>query len=113
MNKAELIKSMAEKSGLTQKQADAALDGFIETIKETLAKGEDISLVGFGSFDVQERAARTGRNPATGEEIQIAASKAPRFKAGKALKDAIPQPEAPKPLKAEEPKKAAKKITKK
>ena len=104
MNKAELIKSIAEKSGLTQKQADVALDGFIETVKETLAKGEDISLVGFGSFDVQERAARTGRNPATGEEIQIAASKAPRFKAGKALKDAIPQPET---------KKAAKKATKK
>jgi len=113
MNKAELIKSIAEKSGLTQKDADAALDGFIETIKETLAKGDTVTLVGFGSFDVQERAARTGRNPSTGEEIQIAAAKAPRFKAGKAFKDAIPQPEAPKPVKAAEAKKATKKTTKK
>ena len=113
MNKSELIKAIAEKSGLTQKDADAALNGFIDTVKETLAKGEDVTLVGFGSFDIQERAARTGRNPSTGEEIQISASKSPRFKAGKAFKDVIPQPEAPKPLKAEEVKKATKKTTKK
>lgn len=112
MNKAELIKSIAEKSGLTQKDADAALNGFIETIKETLAKGEDVTLVGFGSFDIQERAARTGRNPSTGDEILIAASKAPRFKAGKAFKDAILQPEAPEPIKATSSKTATKKNTK-
>lgn len=96
MNKAELIKAIAEKSGLTQTQSNAALDGFIDTVKETLANGEDIVLVGFGTFDVQDRAARTGRNPSTGDEIQISASKAPRFKAGKGFKDAIPQPDANK-----------------
>ena len=87
------LKVKIHKSGLTQKQSEDALNGFIDTVKETLANGEDIALVGFGSFDVQERAARTGRNPSTGEEIQIAASKIPRFKAGKGFKDAIPQPE--------------------
>ena len=115
MNKAELVKSIAAKSGLTQKQADSALDGFIETIKETLANGEDVTLIGFGTFDIQERAARTGRNPGTGEDIQIAASKSPRFKAGKGFKDAIPQPQVKnvEAVKVEEPKKPAKKASKK
>lgn len=96
INKSELIKSIADKSGLSQKQSEMALNGFIETVKETLAKDMTISLIGFGSFDIQERNARTGRNPSTGEEIQIPASKLPRFRAGKGLKDAIPQPQVKK-----------------
>lgn len=107
MNKTELIKSMAEKSGLTQKDSAAALEAFIITVQESLANNESISLVGFGTFDIQERAARTGRNPSTGEEIAIAAAKLPKFKAGKGLKDAIPQPEVKKETKKEaKPKKA-------
>lgn len=114
MNRLELVRSMAEKSGLTHKQSDDALNSFIDTVKETLAKGDGVSLIGFGSFEVQERIARTGRNPATGDEIQIAASKVPRFKAGKGLKDAIPQPEAntAKEPKTITPKKPAKKAVK-
>ena len=89
MNKSELIVAIAEKSGLTKKDSEKALKAFEEAVTEELKKGGKVQLVGFGSFDVAERAARTGRNPQTGEEISIPASKAPRFKVGKALKDAI------------------------
>ena len=89
MNKSELIAKIAEKSGLNQKDAGKALDGLTQAVSDALANGEDVTLVGFGTFSVKERAARTGRNPQTGEEIQIAASKVPSFKAGKALKDAV------------------------
>ena len=89
MNKTELVAAMAEKAGLSKKDAEAALKAFTETVEEELKKGEKIALVGFGTFEVSERAAREGRNPQTGETMQIAASKAPKFKAGKALKDAI------------------------
>lgn len=89
MNKSELIAAMAEKSGLTQADAGKALNAFCEAVGETLANGGDVQITGFGGFGISERAARTGRNPQTGETIQIAASKAPKFKAGKALKDAV------------------------
>ena len=89
MNKTELIDSMAAKTGLTKKNAEAALNAFVETVSEELTKGEKVSLVGFGTFEVSERAERTGRNPQTGETMKIAASKAPKFKAGKALKDQV------------------------
>ncbi|MBQ7288390.1 MAG: HU family DNA-binding protein [Clostridia bacterium] len=89
MNKTELISAIAEKSGLSKKDADKALAAFIETVTTTLKAGDKIQLVGFGNFEVRERGARTGRNPQTKETIQIPASKAPVFKAGKALKDAI------------------------
>ena len=89
MNKTELVTAMADQAGLTKKDAEAALKAFVDVITEGLKNGEKISLVGFGTFDVAERAAREGINPATGKKIQIAASKAPKFKAGKALKDAV------------------------
>ena len=89
MNKAELNNVIAENASLTKKDATAALDVTIKAITDSLAKGEDVSISGFGSFTVRERAAREGRNPMTGETIQIAASKVPAFKAGKALKDAV------------------------
>ena len=89
MNKTELIASMAEKSQLTKKDAEAALKAFIETVKEELANKGKIQLIGFGTFETRERAAREGRNPATGEAMQISAARAPKFKAGKALKDMI------------------------
>ena len=89
MNKTELVAAMAEKAGLSKKDAEAALKAFTETVEEELKKGEKIALVGFGTFEVSERAAREGRNPQTGEPMTIAASKSPKFKAGKALKDAI------------------------
>ncbi|MCI7789559.1 MAG: HU family DNA-binding protein [Lachnospiraceae bacterium] len=89
MNKTELIDAMASKTGLTKKNAEAALNAFVETVSEQLAKGDKISLVGFGTFEVAERAEREGRNPQTGETMKIAASKAPKFKAGKALKDSV------------------------
>ncbi len=89
MNKTELIDSMAAKTGLTKKNAEAALNAFVETVSEELTKGEKVSLVGFGTFEVSERAEREGRNPQTGETMKIAASKAPKFKAGKALKDQV------------------------
>ena len=89
MNKTELVAAMAEKAGLSKKDAEAALKAFTETVAEELKKGEKIQLVGFGTFEVSERAAREGRNPSTGATMTIAASKAPKFKAGKALKDAI------------------------
>ena len=89
MNKNELISAVAEKSGLSKKDAAAALDSVIAAISEFLAQGEKIQLVGFGTFEVKERAARSGKNPRTGEAVEIPASKAPVFKAGKALKDAV------------------------
>lgn len=89
MNKSELVSAIATKADLSKKDAEAALKAFTEVVAEELVKGEKIQLVGFGTFEVSERAARTGRNPQTGKEMKIAASKAPKFKAGKALKDAV------------------------
>ena len=89
MNKAELIQAVVAKSGLSKKDAEAALAAVIESVTEALKAGEKVALVGFGTFAVKARAARTGKNPQTGEAIQIPASKVPAFVAGKALKDAI------------------------
>ena len=89
MNKTELVAAMAEKTELSKKDAEAALKAFTDVVSEELKKGEKIQLVGFGTFEVSERAARQGVNPATGEKIQIAASKAPKFKPAKALKEAV------------------------
>lgn len=89
MNKTELVGALAKASGMTQKDVTTVLELLIETIGKTLKKGEDITLVGFGTFKVGKRAARTGRNPKTGAPIQIKASKVPQFKAGKNLKEAI------------------------
>ena len=89
MNKAELVAAVAEKAEISKRDAEAAVKAFTDVIEEELKKGEKIQLVGFGTFEVSERAERIGRNPQTKEEIKIPASKAPKFKAGKALKDAI------------------------
>ena len=89
MNKADLVAAMAEKAGVSKKDAEASLKAFTDVVAEELKKGEKIQLVGFGTFEVSERAARTGRNPQTGAEMTIAASKAHKFKAGKALKDSL------------------------
>ncbi len=89
MNKADLIESIANSADLSKASAGRALDAAIESITKALQKGDTITLVGFGTFSVRNRAARMGRNPRTGEEIQIKASKVPGFKPGKALKDAI------------------------
>ena len=89
MNKTDMIAAISDKTGLTKKDAEKALKAFTDTVAEELAKGGKVQIVGFGTFEVSERAAREGRNPHTGEAMQIAASKAPKFKAGKALKDAI------------------------
>ena len=89
MNKAELVAAVAERTELSKKDAEKALKAFVDVVAEELKKGEKIQLVGFGTFEVSERAAREGRNPANGQPMQIAASKAPKFKAGKALKDVI------------------------
>lgn len=89
MNKNELISVVAEKSGFSKKDAATALESVVAAISESLEKGEKIQLVGFGTFEVKERAARTGKNPRTGEVVEIAAAKVPSFKAGKALKDAV------------------------
>ena len=89
MNKAELVAAVAAKTGDTKKSAESNVNAFIEVVKEALKGGEKIQLVGFGSFEVRKRAARKGRNPQTKEEIKIPASKAPVFKAGKALKDLV------------------------
>ena len=87
MNKTELVAAMAEQTNLSKKDAEAALKAFIDEVSEELKKGEKVQLVGFGTFEVSERAAREGRNPQTGETMEIKASKTPKFKAGKALKD--------------------------
>ena len=89
MNKTELIAVVAEKAELSKKDAEKAIKAFTEAVSEELVKGGKIQLVGFGTFEVSERAAREGRNPLTGEKITIAASKNPKFKAGKALKDMV------------------------
>ncbi len=89
MNKAEIISSIADHAELSKADAGRALDAIIEVVKKALKKGDSVSLVGFGTFAVRKRAARTGRNPRTGATIKIKASKIPAFKAGKALKDAI------------------------
>ena len=89
MNKTELVVAMAEKTELSKKDAEKALKAFTDVVAEELAKGEKIQLVGFGTFEVADRPAREGRNPKTGETMKIAASKAPKFKAGKALKDVV------------------------
>ena len=86
MNKADLIAAIAAKTGDTKKVAEASVNAFVDVVTETLKKGDKVQLVGFGSFEVRKRAARKGRNPQTKEEIKIPASKAPVFKAGKALK---------------------------
>lgn len=89
MNKSELITAIAAKTELSKKDSEKVLKAFVEVVTEELAEGGKLQLIGFGTFDVAERTAREGRNPQTGEPMQIPASKAPRFKAGKALKDAV------------------------
>lgn len=89
MNKTELVVAMADQAGLSKKDAEKALKAFVDVVSEELKKDGKVQLVGFGTFEVSKRAAREGRNPQTGEVMSIAASKAPKFKAGKALKDLI------------------------
>ncbi|PYG86675.1 DNA-binding protein HU-beta [Ruminiclostridium sufflavum DSM 19573] len=89
MNKSDLINSIASKSGLNKKNSEAALNAFISSVEDTLKAGDKVTLVGFGTFEVRERAERKGRNPQTKQEITIPASKAPVFKAGKGLKDTV------------------------
>jgi DNA-binding protein HU-beta len=89
MNKSELIDAIADSANLSKADAGRALDGLVSAVTKALKKGDTVSLVGFGTFSVRKRAARTGRNPRTGETIKIKASKNPAFKAGKALKDAV------------------------
>lgn len=90
MNKSELIDAIATKAeGVTKADITKVVNGFTEVVGEAMTRGDDVILVGFGTFSVKERAARTGRNPRTGEELQIAASKVPSFKAGKGLKDSV------------------------
>ena len=89
MNKSELVKAISEKSGSTIRDTEKFLDSFVETITESMKKGDDVTLVGFGTFSVANRAERIGRNFKTGKNIQIPASKSVKFKAGKTLKDAV------------------------
>lgn len=89
MNKTELINAIAERAELTKPQAKAALEAFIDTVNTALTNDEKVQIVGFGSFEIKDRPARTARNPRTGESVEIEASKAPVFKAGKTLKDAV------------------------
>ena len=89
MTKAELVVNVAEKAGLGRKEAEKAVTAFIETVRQALIEGDKVQLIGFGTFENRERGARTGRNPRTGETIEIAPSKLPSFKAGKALKEAV------------------------
>lgn len=89
MNKTELVAAVAEQAGLSKKDAEAAVKAFTDVVSDALKKGDKIQLVGFGTFEVSERAAREGRNPKTGESMKIEACKTPKFKAGKALKDAV------------------------
>ena len=92
MNKSDLAVALAKKTQLSKKDAEKAISGIIDVITETMTKGEKVQLIGFGTFDVKSRPARVARNPRTGEELNIAASKAPTFKAGKALKDQVNTP---------------------
>ena len=89
MNKTELIAAIAEQAEISKKDAEKALKAFVDVVTEQLKEGDKVQLVGFGTFEVSERAAREGRNPQTGKTMKIAACKAPKFKAGKALKDAV------------------------
>ena len=89
MTKPELVSAMSEKTGVSKKDAAASIDAFVEIISDVLKHGDKLQLVGFGTFEVSERAARTGRNPQTGEDIKIPAAKIPKFKAGAALKNAV------------------------
>ena len=89
MNKTELVAAVAEQADISKKDAEKALKAFVDVVTEEMKKGEKVQLVGFGTFEVSERAAREGRNPQSGEVMKIAASKAPKFKAGKALKDLV------------------------
>lgn len=89
MNKSDLIAAIAAKTGETKKSAETAVNAFVDVVTEALVKGDKVQLVGFGSFETRKKAARKGRNPRTKEEIKIPASKAPAFKAGKALKDMV------------------------
>ena len=89
MNKSELVDAIAKDTGLSKKDSEAALKSFIENVSKALTKGDSVQLIGFGTFDVGKRAARTGRNPQTGETIKISASKSVKFKVGKALKDRV------------------------
>jgi DNA-binding protein HU-beta len=89
LNKTDLVNKVAEKASLSKKEAERAVSALVETIEEALTEGEKVSLVGFGTFEVRTRAARRGRNPQTGEEIEIAPSRVPAFKAGKALKESV------------------------
>ena len=96
MNKAALIAAVAEKTSLSKKDAEKALSGFVDIVTDALIQGEKVQLIGFGTFEVKNRPARAARNPRTGEALTIAASKAPGFKAGKALKDKVNTPAAKK-----------------
>ena len=89
MNKTELVAAVAEQAGISKKDAEKVLKAFVDVVTEEMKKGEKVQLVGFGTFEVSERAAREGRNPQTGKTMKIEACKAPKFKAGKALKDAV------------------------
>ncbi len=89
MNKADLVAKIASKAGMTKKDAEKAVNAFVASVQEALVKKDKVQLIGFGTFEVKERAARTGRNPQTGAPIKIAASQAPVFRVGKALKDAV------------------------
>lgn len=89
MNKAELVKAMSEETGLTQKDAEKALNSFVNQVSNALSKKDKVQLVGFGTFETRDRSARTGRNPQTGKEIKIKASTVPAFKAGKTLKEKV------------------------
>ena len=96
MNKAELIEAIAEKTELTKKDSEKALAAVLDTISATLKAGDKVALIGFGTFGVKERPARTGRNPQTGKQMKIAAARVPVFKAGKALKESVQKPRAKK-----------------
>jgi len=89
VNKMDLVASVAEKTDLTKKETEKVVSAVLDSIEEALAQGDKVQLVGFGTFEIRERAARVGRNPRTGEEIEIAATRVPVFKAGKGLKDAV------------------------
>lgn len=88
-NKTELVSKVADRAGLTKRDAEKAVNAFVETVEEALTGGDKVSLVGFGTFEVRSRSARKGRNPQTGQEITIAAGRVPAFKAGKQLKDSV------------------------
>ncbi|QSO53441.1 HU family DNA-binding protein [Alicyclobacillus curvatus] len=89
MNKTDLVQAVAERTGITKKEVAQVVDAVFDVIQESLSQGDKVQLVGFGNFEIRERAARKGRNPQTGEEIEIAASKIPAFKAGKSLREGI------------------------